>query len=236
MSKDNALQKYAVAGISDVLSCFGVPTAVASQIYADVLQKRGAEALEILLSEIRQGHFKNIDQNEAVSIIARFQRDAMEGVARNNLRLMARIINGMATRQALRASTFLQYANILAALTEEEIGVLGIMAKHAANSSPGLHPNTTYGFLEYVDPEAEELKAVFPNYAAIQQSLVRTGLVFFYVDSHTKGDFKLDGGDFSGSNPGSVEMGIHSKIHYRLTPLMGEILKYTDFLIKDKDK
>lgn len=234
MSKESAIEKYTVAGISDVLACFGVPIAIASQIYSDMLQKRSSEALEILFSEVRQGHFKNIDQHEAVSIIARFQSDAMEGAARNNLHLMARVINGMATKQELKASTFLKYAPILASLTEEEITVLGIMAKYATN--PELKNTPSINFdkngLEYKDPEKEALKAVIPNYAVVQQALVRTGLVFFTVNSHTGDDFKIDGGDFSG-NSGSVELAINSKVDYQLTPLMGEILKYTDFLTRE---
>ena len=101
------VKKYAIVGLADVLSHFGVPTSTAMQIYEDILAKRAAEANEILLSEIRQGHFGNIDQNEAVSIIARFQRDAMEGVAKNNLRLMARVINGMAEKTNSKLRHFL---------------------------------------------------------------------------------------------------------------------------------
>ncbi|GJQ60525.1 MAG: hypothetical protein D8M57_15195 [Candidatus Scalindua sp. AMX11] len=82
MSKQNRIVKYATAGLSDVLACFGIPTATASAIYNDILTKRAEEGLEILLSEIRDGNFQNLNKHDVVSICARFQRDAMEGLAR----------------------------------------------------------------------------------------------------------------------------------------------------------
>lgn len=223
MSKENTLKKYGVAGISDVLSCFGVPTAVASQIYADVLQKRGAEALEILLSEIRQGHFKNIDQHEAVSIVARFQRDAMEGVARTNLRLMARVINGMAEKQELTAPSFLKYASILASLSDNEIVVLGIM--------------TTLNWETFIGPRGREkfIAAGILNYEAIQQSLLRTGLVMMQTNTAVKRNTDISSLNRIGDDE-ERQLSVQVTQVYTLTPLMDEILKYADFLIKDKDK
>ena len=229
MTKQNAVQKYSVAAIADILSHFGIPTATAMQIYSDVLEKRASEALEILLLEVRQGNFKNVDKNDVISVLARFQRDAMEGVARNNLLLMARVINGMADKQELKAPIFLRYANILASLSKEEIIVLGIMARYKSRPELKNMPSAGEYGMEYKDPEKDELKAKLPNYPAIQQALTRTGLVFFTVNSQAAEDFKLDGGNFSDTS-GTLTMPINSKIDYQLTPLMDEILKYTDFL------
>lgn len=171
MSGQSALKKYTVAGVADVLGCFGVPTGTAMQIYQDILDKRAQDAMEILLSEIRQGDFSGVDQNDAVSIIARFQRDAMEGVARNNLRLMARVINGMAKKNELKAPSFLKYANILSSLTEDEIIVLGTMIQ-LRHQDPRIDPNTLRGKLH---------RKGIQNYEFIQQALMRTGLVTFDV-------------------------------------------------------
>ncbi len=224
------IANYAVAGVLDVLSVFGVPTAVAGQLYQDVLAKRAKDGMEVLLLEVRGGNFQNIDQNEAVSIIARYQRDAMEGVAKNNLRLMARVINGMAAKNELKASTFLKYANILASLTEDEITVLGIMLKYATtphhkgmfSPDPAKHP------LENSDPEKDELRDTVKNYAAVQQALVRTGLVYFSVNAEAGNDFVLDGGTFSDPNSGGLQMAINSKVQYQITPLAREIYEYAD--------
>jgi hypothetical protein len=202
---------YAAAGALDVLSVFGIPTAVAGQLYQDVLAKRAKEGMEVLLLEVRGGNFQNIDQNEAVSIIARYQRDAMEGVAKNNLRLMARVINGMAAKNELKAPTFLKYANILASLTEDEIMVLAVMSKLQwevfASGNGAVHFE----------------KAGIKNYLQIQQSLLRTGLVMMQIRNLTHSDARSIENlrDFN-------QINVQSQILFTTTPLMREILKYAD--------
>ncbi|MCK5374353.1 MAG: hypothetical protein KAJ40_03630 [Alphaproteobacteria bacterium] len=153
-----------------MLGRFGVPTATALQIYNDVLDKRSQIAMEILLKELRQGNFECVDQNDAVSIIARYQRNAMEGVAKNNLRLIACVINGMSEKKSLKAPTFLKYANILADLTDDEIIVLGIMAK--------LNWGTFIG--DRGDTECRKLG--INNMQSIQQALLRTGLLTMQIE------------------------------------------------------
>lgn len=226
MTKTDLVQKYAVAGVADVLSCFGIPTAIASQLYQDILEKRNAEALEILRSEIRQGNFENINQHDAISIIARFQRDAMEGVARNNLRLMAKVINGMAEKKELTAPSFLKYANVLASLTEDEITVLGIMAKDASGRSNRtiLGEVRRWDITEQKNPGEHELKKLVPNYKLVQQSLMRTALVEMSIKAKTTP--KTDG---SGSFYAGTGDEVAAETIYCLTPFMGEILKYTEF-------
>jgi len=237
MTKQNPVAKYGVAAIADVLSLFGIPTATAMTLYQDVLDKRSAEALEILMSEIRQGNFENVDQNEIVSTIARFQRDAMEGVARKNLKLMARVINGMAVEQELQSSTFYRYANILASLSADEITVLGVMAKYM-DTERGTHmsPNSEKGVIEYTNSEAEELAKTVPHYQAIQQALVRTGLLFFTVAAEASSNNPvIDGMEISPLNTQASHMLISTPIVFTITPLMREILKYIPhFDLEDK--
>lgn len=227
MTKQYPVVKYGVAAVSDVLSLFGIPTATAMTLYQEILDKRSAEALDILMFEIRQGNFENIDQDEVVSIIARFQRDAMEGVARNNLKLMARVINGMAVEQELKSSTFYRYANIIASLSTDEMTVLGVMAKHKDNvRGPQVAPSPTKDRLLLSDPEEEELARAVPHYPAVQQALIRTGLIFFSVSATAGDNVAMDMGDFSDSDSGSVDLDIKSKVQFTPTPLMREILKY----------
>lgn len=208
MSKQNSVMKYATSGLSDTLALFGVPTATVMNIYQDILDKRANEAFEILVSEIRDGNFDEQDQHEVVSVCARYQRDAMEGVAKQNLRLLARVINGMAEENELRAPTFLKYANILASLNEEEITVLGIMA--CQKDAQG---NPIKGDIEKTKSKAlyDALQEVVPgDPEIILQTLLRTGLV------------KMDTGSYYGSSSGV------DTSKYTLTPLMDEILRYTD--------
>lgn len=127
---NNLPQKICSGIFQDVLSLCGIPTSTAEAIYDSILQKRSEDALNMLFCKIRQGNFNNIDQNEFVSIIARYQRDAVEGIAKNNLRLMARLICGLNEKGQLTAPNFQKYAKILADLSLDEIDILGRLAKY----------------------------------------------------------------------------------------------------------
>jgi len=203
----SSIKKYSETGISDVLSFFGIPTNTASQIYTDILNKRAHEALEILLAEIRQGNFENIDQDEAVSIIARYQRAAIEGAAKRNLRMMAKVIRGMAEKQDLTAPSFMKYANILASLTKDEILVLGIMSK------------SNWGIFIGDRNASEFKKHGIENYESVQQALMRTGLVLMNIHSDSE-----DVRESMALGTNMKRMQSHKV--YTLTPLMTEIESY----------
>lgn len=81
---------------------------------------------EVIRSEIRQGDFSRVDVDDMVGISYRLQKDAMEGVAKNNLRLLCALIAGLNNDNKLSATTFLKFAPILESLTEEEIKVISI--------------------------------------------------------------------------------------------------------------
>jgi hypothetical protein len=203
----NALQKYASAGIHDVLSCLGIPAATATQIYQDILAKRSEEALEILFSEVRQGNFSGLDQNDVVSIIARFQRDAMEGIAKNNLRLMARLIKGMAGKQELTAPSFSRYANILASLTHKEMRILAVLVRFDRNTrQPAfpLHHQEQQTFNKHFAERHYALLEVTQQAEGHLQALMRTGLVNMHITQAGQPTQK-----------------------YEITKLMDEILEYT---------
>ena len=234
MTKSNKIEKYIVAGLADVLSCFSISTSMAVQTYSDILEKRIQEAIEILLSEIRQGNFSNIDDNDAVSIVARFQRDAMEGVAKNNLRLMAKVINGMAEKEELKAPVFLKYANILSTLTYDEIKVLGIMAQEATGEI-----NTVFdGFqkrnpIYEKDPGAYKLKKVVPEFRSIQQALLRTGLITMDLKTKIEQTKKIKAKKlmYSSSNiEPDFDVTATPSYIFSLTPLMCKILEYANIL------
>lgn len=201
------------AAIQDVLSRFGIPTNLISQIYQEVLDNRAKDALDILLCEIRQGSFQNVHQHDLISILARYQRDAMEGVARNNLELLAKTIKGMADHRELVAPNFLKYANILSTLSKDEIYVLATMVKSAKEQHTSLahifddtETPATITSYNKMDPGKSILNE---KYNHIQQALVRTGL----VQMHSVGMTSYDN---------------DSTMRYNLTPLMEEIIKYTD--------
>jgi len=144
----------------------GTATGVVTTAIGKMMAKRHNMLREIVLSELRQGNFENVDQDELVAIFFRLIRDAEEGAARNNLRLMTRVINGMAEKKELTAPSFLKYANILASLTEDEITALGIMVRYKdVTDNKG------------IKERAAELERQVPHSESVLQALMRTGLI-----------------------------------------------------------
>jgi len=218
---NKSLKNISSAVLADVLGLFGVPTATASAIYANIIEKRKSDALEILFSELRQGNFKNVDQHELISVMARFQRDAMEGIAKNNLHLLAKVIRGMSNKNELVAPSFSKYADALSSLTEDEIIVLGHMAKNNCRS-------VSYKY--YWDKDKNPLPKGYSEdqYNMILQSLLRTGLIYFYQEvesAYKEPDYK------EAMEGGGIEVKTDLSTTYAFTLLMEEILKYVDLII-----
>ncbi len=202
--------------MSDVLGLMGVPTNTLSSVVEEVRERRKSEALEILLSEIRKGKFQKVNEFEAVSIIERYLRDAMEGTARNNLKLMAQVIRGMSASDSLQASLFFRYASILASLSTDEIQVLGIIARENSRCYESAKATLHAAFSE------EHCKQIL-------QSLIRTGLVCF--TQGLESEYKEREPDAERDHTFDTIKWIESDFwtNYELTPLMDEILKYTAF-------
>ena len=204
-----ALKKTVMAGLTDVLGLFGMPTATAEAIYAQMIEKRKSEGLEILFSELRRGNLKAVNQHELISVIARFQRDAIEGVAKQNLYLLAQVIRGMSCKQKLTAPSFSKYADALSSLTEDEITVLGYMAK-----KEGFYASYNKSWPVGLTGDQTDM---------ILQALLRTGLVYFEQGVDAKYE-SLDRG-------AAPEVHTDYWINYSFTPFMKEILKYVDAVI-----
>ena len=92
-----------------------------------VLGWRLEEAEDILDSELRQVKRRLTrvgEVEEAAGMVLRYIRAAQEGTSQINLRIMAKVIRGLAARSRARASDFLRYAEAVASLTVEEICVV----------------------------------------------------------------------------------------------------------------
>lgn len=202
--------------LRDALGLLGIPSETLASVYKEVQEQRKRDALEILLSEIRQGVFKNIDKSETVAIVERYLRDAMEGAARNNLKLMAQVINGMAIKNALMAPDFRRYAAILSTLTNDEIQLLGTIAAE--------------GHEDYESAKRALIK-LFPEDKCRQilQALLRTGLVAFIqsIESQYRERMPDSERDHSSDKIRWIENDFWT--NYEFTDLMREILKYTQF-------
>ena len=92
-----------------------------------VLGWRLEEAADILESELRQikRRLTRVGEvEEAAGMVLRYIRAAQEGTAQINLRIMAKVIRGLAARSRVKACDFLRYADAVASLTVEEICVV----------------------------------------------------------------------------------------------------------------
>lgn len=204
-----------VTTIADILDVFGIPTNTASLIFNELLEKQKKIALDILFSEIRQGDFKNIARHEIVFIIARYLRDAMEGTAQKNLKLMAQVIHGMAKRNTLKSHIFLNFASILSVLTEDEIMLLGLLSKHG----------------KCLLSAHKEINKFFPEEECIiiLQRLLRTGLVVFKQGIEVE---YLEGKQIIyDCIEDYKEVKTDFWTNYETTNLMEELLEYTNFII-----
>lgn len=95
-----------------------------------VLSWRLEEAEDILDSELRliKRRLTRVGEvEEAAGMVFRYIRAAEEGTAQINLRIMAKVIRGLAGRERPRASDFLQFADAVATLTADEICVVACL-------------------------------------------------------------------------------------------------------------
>ncbi len=114
-----------VACISDAASLIGVPTEMAKHF----LQRRQKELQEIILQEVRDGDFLRVNQDDILSIVYRLLNDINEGVGKNNIRLLARLILGMNNKEQLSSSRFHHFNTILSELSYEQIQFLAEIVK-----------------------------------------------------------------------------------------------------------
>lgn len=156
--------------------------------FHELMEKRQRQGREILLEEIRSGN-KDIcdihEVDEVVAITYRYMRAAQEGTAKANLRLLARIISGQNASGSLKASDFLYYADIIAALRHEEIALLGTMKRfpfiyHKENNLPEISQITKQVMDELISRNVFESEEEF---YATAKSLERTGFLMATVAS-----------------------------------------------------
>lgn len=119
--------------IGDVLSLLGVPFGgTISNLLQKEIESRKRIAADILLNEIKRGDFSIIsgkEIHEAIPMMLRYGRAAIEGSARLNLRLMAQVLAGKMVSSDFAAEKFLAYADALASLQRNEIILLATMQR-----------------------------------------------------------------------------------------------------------
>jgi hypothetical protein len=106
---------------------------VAGTAITRYFRRRAEQARDILFEEMRQEKIFDVQaasEDDAIAVIVRYLRAAREGTARLNLRLLAKAIAGKLRSGNLVADEFLQYAEVLATLTRDEIILLGTMYRY----------------------------------------------------------------------------------------------------------
>lgn len=217
----------------------------------DKYKKNKIELLRaIIRSEMRQGDFSNVDSDNLVGICYRLQNDVMEGVAKNNLRLLCAMIAGINEEQKLTAQTFLKFAPILETLTNDEIKIIARDVWPLLNPAPKSHDENSKkvvdGAIYYYESEAykewkqrredffkkTDLNINFDNQnptkgQSLRYALLRTGLYYANIQTSTKVEIYEDG---SGNNTDS-----YTNVDFKFSSLMDELLPYIKNVILDME-
>lgn len=173
----------------DILSLFGIPTTTIQNLWQQHCEQKILESRDILFSEIEQGSFDNIGNDDKVSIMHRYMQSAMNGSARINLRLLAKAINGLARGEKhlkpIYANEFNKYALALETLSEDEIHLLASMYEYRKNARPPYVRITSRGiegendFLQNFSKHYRyENKISEEQYISMCSALLRTGLIY----------------------------------------------------------
>jgi enolase len=123
--------------VNDVLEgvlAFAPPISIAiKKAFEKYINGKNQILRDVIFTEMREGIFDNVEEEEMIGIIYRVQREAMEGSAKQNLYLMARLVCGLSEKKALTVSNFSKFANVLSGLTEDEIVLLAEIIKEYRN-------------------------------------------------------------------------------------------------------
>jgi hypothetical protein len=148
-----------------------------------MLETPVAGAQDILFEErLRRGEktlFNVGEVNEALAMMYRYAREAQEGTARLNLRLMAKVIAGQAHLGTLVADEFRRYADVLASLTREEIILIATLHQHW-NSADVQQAEEQRGVIAQQATVRDLVPALFQNeeeLMLVASASMRTGLV-----------------------------------------------------------
>lgn len=149
-----------------------------------LFKQRFEQAHKIAIEEISEGRFaalNNRDPLDFASMAVRYNHAAIEGTAENNLRLLARLIEGVPGQPPITASEFLSYASAISSLSSEELIVFGAVIRaeneKPADTSPASDDSpwvTRNKVIEELVPQAIATK---DDVAGAFAALSRTGFV-----------------------------------------------------------
>lgn len=159
---ENMLTTLATGVISDIPLCGG---SIAGAITA--FQTRQVEnARSIILEEIKDGDFSNVDQDTLLTCLELFLSATLQGKAKLNLRLMAKLMNGLNAQKELYTEEFNRYAGILANLNRQQIIVITELYKVEKKIDPekeGALPKLEENLVPHLFETKEEIQAILAS-------------------------------------------------------------------------
>ena len=170
--------KMVPAIISDFLALSGkwwpVNTGVA--LLNKFRKNRIKEAGNILLSQVGNGDFSNVFDDDRVAMMYQYGLAAINGRANRNLMLLAQLIRNISLGQKLDYGGYIEeyakYARILEDLTKEEITILAVYAKFSKGTTDrfGVYTNAKEYIIHNKIMDSE-------RFWAVSSALSRTGLI-----------------------------------------------------------
>ena len=193
----NVLASIIASAFSDMLAHFqfggaSVTSAIAQTAIAGYLRRRLEESHDVLLEELRQGNIDRIEfdsEYELGGVLFRYFNAVRDNAARLNLRLMAKAMVGQVRNEQLYADEFTRYANILSAMTRDE--VIASITVYRYTLDIERTPVTSFS-----DPRTQKMvDSVVPSlfvdsdyFIAVCGALARFGLV---IDSNDGNSFRF---------------------------------------------
>jgi len=164
--KDRELIDIAGDVVTDALSLFGIPAATLKRAVRAFVDRRIQNASDVLLEEMRQGHVDTLrvaSEDDAIAIIHRYLLAARDGAAKRNLRLLAKVMVGLAQRDRLHVDEFAKHADLCARLSRDQIFVMGRLVPYFRGLDR--HPSKLAAIIENIQAKflAEMVPAHFPT-------------------------------------------------------------------------
>lgn len=229
-------------------------TSTAGVLIKEWIEKQIKEKQEIILLEIREGTFNNIDTDDAIGIAHRLWRAISEGTAKNNFRLLCRLVQGLGEKKQLNAPTFLRFSSILDSLTEEEIDTIASDIWFYKNPKPVVMSYISYSSEQQrIEKEQllaqqkenlkqwEEKRDMFLSTLKhchgsedeeLHYALLRTGL--YTLDVIPEAYISHREAEYKGPEESWELVDAGSRRDFKFTSNMNDLMSYVDFYIKHK--
>lgn len=166
---------------------FWLPKESMMYVLKKMFEKSIEEARNIILKELRNGDFSNVNDDVLVSVFYNLYNYTIEGRAKNNIMVLSRLIAGLNEHKQLSVPNFLKFSDILSKLNQDELFVVAAMVKqyHLLSKSDFNDANKKYEFKQsvvrnamgVVSEKAKTNNEPADRYSYCFSALLRTGFV-----------------------------------------------------------